>query len=435
MRTLARAAASSTRERQVVEPAAELRDVVRRARAFARAAEELDGLRLGERRHRILDLALDAEELPARDEEVKVRARGQEADSSGAAATTCSKLSRSRSSSCRPMCSASDRPAPSACAMVVRHEHGVAQRRERNPDDGITKVRHELGGDLDREPCLARATGAGQRHEARAVANELERSRRPPARGRRTSSPGSGRFVFESVFSGGKSRVTELVDRDRERDVLEAVLAELDESSARRARESPARATTWPPCAGGGDARAQVDVVAHVALVGEQRRARVQADPHLDRPRRQRLGHRVGSSDRSRRRRERRRRTRRPACRPRRRPRQRRPRGSAGGARPEPRRTPRPELVQQLRRPLDVREEEGDRAGGKVVTHRRADHRAYGDAPSSEARSAMADIGVFDRVPVDIARPADTARCRSVLAQCRPQAAATVPRGVQPPRR
>ena len=44
---------------------------------------------------------------------------------------------------------------------------------------------------------------------------------------------GLGRFVFESVFSGGKPRVTELVDRDRLGDVLEAVLAELDEIVAR----------------------------------------------------------------------------------------------------------------------------------------------------------------------------------------------------------
>ena len=60
-------------ERQVVEPAAELGD--RLVRLEPRAlAEELDRLRLGERRHRVLDLAADPQQLPARDQEPQVGA-------------------------------------------------------------------------------------------------------------------------------------------------------------------------------------------------------------------------------------------------------------------------------------------------------------------------------------------------------------------------
>ena len=61
------------RERQVVEAAAELGD--RLVRLEPRAlAEELDRLGLGQRRDRVLDLAADAQQLAARDEQLQVRA-------------------------------------------------------------------------------------------------------------------------------------------------------------------------------------------------------------------------------------------------------------------------------------------------------------------------------------------------------------------------
>ena len=56
---------------------------------------------------------------------------------------------------------------------------------------------------------------------------------------------------------------------------------------------------------GGGDARGAMDVAADVALVGEQRRAGMQADPHLDLPGGERLRHLGGSRERTRRRGER----------------------------------------------------------------------------------------------------------------------------------
>ena len=56
--------------------------------------------------------------------------------------------------------------------------------------------------------------------------------------------------------------------------------------------------------AGGRDARGEVDVVAHVALVGDESRPRVQPDPHPDRARRQPVRDRGGGVERNRRRRE-----------------------------------------------------------------------------------------------------------------------------------
>ena len=60
------------RERQVVQTTAQLRNLLARLEAGARA-EELDRLRLLERRHRVLDLAPDPQQLPARYQQAQVR--------------------------------------------------------------------------------------------------------------------------------------------------------------------------------------------------------------------------------------------------------------------------------------------------------------------------------------------------------------------------
>ena len=124
-----------------------------------------------------------------------------------------------------------------------------------------------------------------------------------------------------------------------------------------------------PAVAGRGDAGGTMDVSADVALLGEEWRPRVQADPHLDRAE-------ASASVKRRRRRE---------------------RPGRGGESEEEgvslrvdldpalaahaSRIDAPvlgervcvglgaELVQQLRRALDVGEEEGDRAGREVVSH------------------------------------------------------------------
>jgi hypothetical protein len=61
------------RERQLVEAATELGDRLVGLERCA-LAEELDRLRLGERRHRVLDLAIDPQQLPAGDEKPQVGA-------------------------------------------------------------------------------------------------------------------------------------------------------------------------------------------------------------------------------------------------------------------------------------------------------------------------------------------------------------------------
>src|SRR5262249_5183875 len=58
-------------EREIVEPRTELGDLVGRIESGA-LAEEPNGFRGGERRYRVLDLALHAQELPARNDQREV---------------------------------------------------------------------------------------------------------------------------------------------------------------------------------------------------------------------------------------------------------------------------------------------------------------------------------------------------------------------------
>ena len=61
-------------QRHVVEPAAELVDILRGLESGERA-EELHGLVRGERRHRVFDLAVDPQEFAARNKHVQIETR------------------------------------------------------------------------------------------------------------------------------------------------------------------------------------------------------------------------------------------------------------------------------------------------------------------------------------------------------------------------
>ena len=130
-----RAAASSTASGRLSRRAAELGDLVVGLELRPRA-EERDRLGLGERRHRVLDLALDAQQLAARDEQREVRAGARErGELRRRVDHLLEVVERASSSSRSPMCSARPFLAPSACAIVSGDERGIAQRRERDPED------------------------------------------------------------------------------------------------------------------------------------------------------------------------------------------------------------------------------------------------------------------------------------------------------------
>ena len=169
-------------------------------------------------------------------------------------------------------------------------------------------------------------------------------------------------------LEGWERAVAELVHALGSRQVLEAVLAEIGQlelEQAGRGRRDEHLSTV----AGSGDAGGTMDVVADVALFCQQRGARVQPRANPDRTGRERLRHRLGGRD------------------------------GAGSRREDEEKCValrvhfdaallstglpdrpamlrqglgvcvRAELVEQLRRSLDVGEEERDRAGREIRAH------------------------------------------------------------------
>ena len=127
------------------------------------------------------------------------------------------------------------------------HERGVAQRGQADPEDTRLERGHELGGDLQREPRLARAARTGERDEARAVPKQTRAT--PPARAscrrrRRRAAAGS---CSRSSSAAGSAHCPSWKSATGSSKSFSAVLAELGQRRRRRAPASPPTATTWPP--------------------------------------------------------------------------------------------------------------------------------------------------------------------------------------------
>ena len=256
---------------------------------------------------------------------------------------------------------------------LLEHEPRIAERRQRHPEDAVGESFRALGRCLQREPRLARSAGPGesqqpcpgeQPHDLRQLALATDEGRR----GYRQVRPVE-RLERREV------RVAELVDPLRSAQVLKPVLREVKYQVATRIEQclGGGRDEHLPPVAGRGDAGGPVNVRTDVALVGQKRRPRVEAHPHRDLqtvlgfPRR-------GDSSRSGRKRDEEGVPLRiyldPAV------------AGAGLAQHAPmlcqrlRIALRPELVQQLRRPLHVGEEERNGAGRKLALHGSGPRRA-----------------------------------------------------------
>ena len=169
----------------------------------------------------------------------------------------------------------------------LRHERGVAQRGQADPEDARLERGHELGGNLEREPRLTRTARTGERDEARAVPKQSEQL--VALAGPADEGGGRARQVrVRDRLQRRKALAPELEERDRLVEVLQAVLAELgqlavDERPRRRRHDDLAAV------ARGGDAGGPVELPPGVALAGQPQLAGVQAHPHLDRRRRERL--------------------------------------------------------------------------------------------------------------------------------------------------
>ena len=208
-------------------------------------AEEGDGLGVGERRDRVLDLALHAQELAARDEQREVGAGREERARARAPPRSPARGCRAGAASPARRCARRGRSwRPSVWAIVSRHERGVAERGEADPEDARL-VRRERASAAASSASRVLPEPPGPVSVTRRAPSSSEREHVVRARAPVPTNElaGRGRFVFEIVLSGGKLLVAELEDRDGSVDVLQAVLAEVGERDAveERAR-SPARA-------------------------------------------------------------------------------------------------------------------------------------------------------------------------------------------------
>ena len=128
-----------------------------------------------------------------------------------------------------------------------QHELGVAETCERHPEDAVGEALDQFGGDLERQPGLPRAAGAGDRHHLGAVleqGRQLDRARDyGRARGWTRPAGSSG-----SASAGREFARAELVDALGRGMVLQPLLTEVEELEV-VAGEAPrgVRDETWPP--------------------------------------------------------------------------------------------------------------------------------------------------------------------------------------------
>ena len=200
----------------------------------------------------------------------------------------------------------------------------VAKRGQTHPEHACLVGGDERPGSLEREARLARAAGASESDKARSALDEREHVFELGA-ATDEGARGPRQVRVRDRLEGREACIPKLEDRDRTVDVLQAVLAEVNEREAVEKYSGRLREHDLAAVSRGGDPRREMNVVSHVALVGDERGPCVQADAQVDR-----AGCEGGSSSSALRPRlpeprERRRRKRPPACRPRRRVRRRTP--------------------------------------------------------------------------------------------------------------
>src|SRR5207253_4139185 len=168
------------------------------------------------------------------------------------------------------------------------NDGGVAERRQRSPEDAAGKLVSQLCGELQREARLSRPARPGKRQQPiRRISShgECGLELMPPAeeRGRRNR-----QIRSMQCLERWKGRFAELVETERGRQILEPVLAEIAEwkRSGLQQGRGRRREQDLASVSRRRDPRRPVDVEADVVVVRNERLARVQAHANTDRCRR-----------------------------------------------------------------------------------------------------------------------------------------------------
>jgi hypothetical protein len=166
----------------------------------------------------------------------------------------------------------------------------VAEGCQWHPPQAVGIRLGGFGHRLEREPALPRTLGPPQREKTEIVAlqelDDLGQLALPPEeRGRR-----SWEVRLTQAQERREDSIAELEDALWRSEILEAVLAKIDEGVAPEQRRCRRGHEDLPTVARRRDPRSPVDVTAHVALGGHDGRSGVQSRPHTDRPSVERIG-------------------------------------------------------------------------------------------------------------------------------------------------
>ncbi len=155
-------------EGERVEAGAQLGDLVGGLELGARA-EELDRVGLGERGHRVLDLAGDTQEFAGGDEQREVGAGGEERRKLGCRLDHLLQVVEQQEQ--LPLCNVGGEIVLGAERVGDRltDEGGIAEGGQPDPEDACLVGTDETGSCLDRESRLARAARTCERDEAGAL--------------------------------------------------------------------------------------------------------------------------------------------------------------------------------------------------------------------------------------------------------------------------
>ena len=165
----------------------------------------------------------------------------------------------------------------------VERERRVAKRGERNPPDAVRDILGDLRHGLERQPRLPCPAGACERQQSNVLAAQqaYDFVELAPAAEKRRRRDGKVRLVQR--LQARKVAVAQLEQALGRREVLQTVLTQVANSLAGDEVARRLRQENLPAVPGGGNARRAVNVDADVALLGCDRLARVEPHAHSDR--------------------------------------------------------------------------------------------------------------------------------------------------------
>ncbi|MBM2822290.1 MAG: hypothetical protein HW413_1036 [Thermoleophilia bacterium] len=276
------------RERHAVQASAQLGDGLR-CGELRTLAEERDGLLVRELRHLVLPLPGYAKRLPAGNEEGELGASLKQRPERGRGIDDLLEVVEEKEHCLSADVGLQAVLRPQHLGDGLEHELGIADSGDRNPEGPVRVLGSHCPRGFEREPGLARPARSGERDEARTVRDEgddLAQLAFPADEGARRR----GQVRYPDRPERREGLLAELEQPLEFGEILEAVLAEiyeveLDELGRGRGDEH------LPAMSGCRDAGGSMDVITDVALLGQERRPRVQADPHLHLRRRERLCH------------------------------------------------------------------------------------------------------------------------------------------------